>query len=150
MGCEASRERRSKAMEKFVLSLSDQQLVTGLAILIAGSTRPCAISGHHFDIIAALGWFSSTVHLSTLAVLRDYLMNNPIMRNWRVVGMVAMLVFLVLAQTMVLAKSESTVPAVCVFEHFSYKWNPFFFFSRARQCLGPYFGAPISSTVIRQ
>ena len=113
----ALKKRRSEALEKFILTLSDQQLVTGLAILIAGYTRPCTISQYHFNIIAALAWFSSTTHLATLAVLRDYLIGHPVVRTWRVVGMVIMLVILMIAQFVQFFGRDLGAPAKCVFSN---------------------------------
>lgn len=60
-----ARKRRQDALRRFVLALSDQQLVTGLAILIAGYIKRCSMSQYHFNIVKALAWFSSTIHLST-------------------------------------------------------------------------------------
>jgi hypothetical protein len=58
-----------KAFETFILTLSDQQLVTGLAILIAGFLK-CDISIYLFNNVWAFAWFSCTTHLATLTVLR--------------------------------------------------------------------------------
>ncbi len=79
-----ARERRSKGIEKLILALSDQQLVAGLAILIAAYIGRCSTTLYHFYIVVSFAWFSSTVHLSTLAVLRVYLINHPRVRDWRV------------------------------------------------------------------
>ena len=112
------RERRSRGLEKFVLALSDQQLVTGLAILIAGYTNRCTLSLFHFNIIASLAWFSSTTHLSTLAVLRVYLMDRPRVRDWRVVAMVSLLGLLVAAQFVQYSSHLETVVLQCALESF--------------------------------
>lgn len=76
-----TKELRSKGLERFILALRGQQLVTGLAVLIAGNTRLCTRSIYHFKIILALAWFSSTTHLSTVAVLRVYLTCHPKIRD---------------------------------------------------------------------
>ena len=113
------RARRSKGLERFVLALSDQQLVTGLAILIAGFTDRCSRSIYHFRIISALGWFSSTTHLSTLAVLRPYLIDRPRVRNWRVIAMVAILGLLVVSQAGAFSIQNSSLPVQCGFNSFA-------------------------------
>ena len=92
------RARNSKGLERFVLALSHQQLVKEIVILIAGFTDRCSRSTYHFRLISALGWFSSITHLSTLAVLRAYLIDHPRVRNWRVIVMVAILDLLVVSQ----------------------------------------------------
>ena len=49
-------------IEKVVLNLSDQQLLTGLSVLIAGFATHCSISAYHFEVVSDLAWFSSNVH----------------------------------------------------------------------------------------
>ena len=111
-----ARQRRSKGLEKFILALSDQQLVTGLAVLIAGFVSPYSMSMYHFNIIAALGWFSSTTHLSTLAVLRAYFIEHPRLRDWRVGAMLTVLALLAIAQVVTTASMlDNSVPFCCAF-----------------------------------
>ena len=117
-----ARERRARGLEKFILALSDQQLVTGLAVLIAGYIRPCFMSIYHFNIIAALGWFSSTTHLSTLAVLRVYLIEHPRLRNWRVVAMLFVLGLLIVAQVGIGTSTlDNCLPISCLFTDRSFR-----------------------------
>ncbi len=95
-------EKRSEALTKFILSLSDQQLVTGLAILIASLSNQCRVTLYEFRIVVSLAWFSSTTHQSTLRVLQHYLFANKVVRNWRILAMVClmiMLIFGLIAQT---------------------------------------------------
>ena len=113
------RARRSKGLERFVLALSDQQLVTGLAVLIAGYTDRCSRSFYHFQIIAVLGWFSSTTHLSTLAVLRAYLIDHPRIRDWRVTAMLAIFGLLVVSQAGTFSPQDGSLPIQCVFDSFA-------------------------------
>lgn len=89
-----TRAKRIEALSRFILSLSDQQLVTGLAILIAALANRCLISFYEFNIVISLAWFSSTTHLATLDVLQEYLVANPVIRNWRVLGMLSLMVML--------------------------------------------------------
>ena len=71
-------------IEKVVLSLNDQQLVTGIAILILGLIKHCSISVYHFTLISDLAWLSSSVNLTSLSMLRIYLQDRSQLRNWRV------------------------------------------------------------------
>lgn len=112
------RARRSKGLERFILALSDQQLVTGFAVLIAGYTNRCSRSLYHFDIIAALGWFSSTTHLSTLAILRAYLIDHPRVRDWRVVAMLGIFALLGVSQIGTFSTQDNSLPVQCIFESF--------------------------------
>ena len=84
-----SQHKQYEAIQHFVLTLSDQQIVTGLAIFIIGYSRHCTIFTYHFFIIVALGWFSSTTHLSTLTVLNDYFKNASTLRYTRLLGMLS-------------------------------------------------------------
>ena len=111
-----ARNRRSKGLERFILTLSDQQLVTGLAVLIAAYINLRTRSMYHYRIIVALAWFSSTTHLSTLAVLRVYFTDHPKIRNWRVVAMVAVLGLLVVAQFTSSLGADASIPSGCIFQ----------------------------------
>lgn len=110
-----TRKRRTQVLTSFILSLSDQQLVTGLAILITGYYQRCTISGYHFVLIANLAWFSSTTHLSTLAVLQEYLIRRPVLKTFRVVGMLCLLGLLFHAQLYVQWYVYPSLPVQCTF-----------------------------------
>ena len=78
-----------------VLMFSDQQLVTGLALLISGFVQlRCGISSYHWQTIIYLAWFSSLTHLTTLTVLRQYFRDNPAPRLWRAVLMLVLVTLL--------------------------------------------------------
>jgi hypothetical protein len=62
--------KTQKAFEQFILAFSDQQLVTGLAILISAHFKG-DITVYSFQVASALGWFSTTIHLATLVVLKQ-------------------------------------------------------------------------------
>jgi len=105
--------RRVKGLEKFVLAQSDLQLVTGIAILVAGFSNPCSTDMYHFEIVAALAWFSCCTHLVTLQLLKDYLRKHTIVRNLKVTVMLMLLVLLLVAQTLGYANVDLTYPAAC-------------------------------------
>jgi hypothetical protein len=117
----AKKERdnmKVESLQRFILALSDQQLVTGFAILTAGILKACTISWWEFQIVVNLAWFSSTTHLSTLVVLWEYLQDHPAVRNWRVGGMLAMLVLLffgVLTNISLVGDYQITAQMECVF-----------------------------------
>lgn len=85
-------------VQKLVLGLSDQQLLTGLAVLIASFWTHCSISVYHFALVNDLAWFSASVHVTTLSVLRRYLHANPLLRDWRV-ALMTILALLLIAST---------------------------------------------------
>ncbi|MCJ1388477.1 hypothetical protein MMC18_001324 [Xylographa bjoerkii] len=95
---EKAREVRSEALLRFILTFSDQQLVTGLAVLIASFAKRCSITGTNFQIATALAWFSSVTHLATLSVLRRYFVDRPRILYIRLIGMVAVLGLLLSAE----------------------------------------------------
>ncbi|KAI9877796.1 MAG: hypothetical protein M1830_002767 [Pleopsidium flavum] len=89
---------RSEALIRFVLTLSDQQLVTGLAVLIAAFAKHCTITGGDFLIATALAWFSSMTHLATLSLLRFHFLERPLVRLLRLFGMMSVLGMLLAAE----------------------------------------------------
>ncbi|KXH27840.1 hypothetical protein CSIM01_06759 [Colletotrichum simmondsii] len=114
------RQRRSKAFSQFILALSDQQLITGLAILIAVISGTGSLSQFEFSTAHSLAWFSSTTHLATLDILRQKLKSqNQWVFHVRVFGMVCFLVLLTYT-TAVIAdmdrnhKGKATAPAACL------------------------------------
>ena len=81
-----------------VLMFSDQQLVTGIALLISGYAQlRCGLSVYHWQMIVYLSWFSSLTHLTTLTVLRQYFRENPVPRLWRAILMLLMVTMLMIA-----------------------------------------------------
>jgi hypothetical protein len=88
-------DQRREALKKFVLTLSDQQLVTGIAILVACFANWCRTSVYELNMVVSLAWFSSATHLATLDVLQDYFQRNRVVRNWRMIGMVAIVLLLI-------------------------------------------------------
>jgi hypothetical protein len=90
-----SEDQRREALRQFVLTLSDQQLVTGIAILVAGFGNWCGMSFYELSMVVALAWFSSATHLATLDVLQDYFQRNRVVRNWRMTGMVTIVLLLI-------------------------------------------------------
>ncbi|PSN72381.1 hypothetical protein BS50DRAFT_583924 [Corynespora cassiicola Philippines] len=91
------RSQRQEAVTRFVLALSDQQLVTGFAMIIGIATNRCNLAIFEHQFAFALTWCSSTTHLATLDTLQDYFLLHRVLRNWRVLGMIALLGLLIYA-----------------------------------------------------
>lgn len=70
-------------LQDVVLTLSDQQLVTGIAILTAGFVLLSngSISVYHFSIVQDLAWLASNTHLLSILVIRDRLLSNSDLRS---------------------------------------------------------------------
>ncbi|KAF2219885.1 hypothetical protein BDZ85DRAFT_267764 [Elsinoe ampelina] len=80
-----------------VLVLSDQQLVTGVAILVAAFANLEDVSVFHYTFAVQLAWLSSNVHLSTMLFLRGYLRAHPRYLWFRISGMVVLFLMLMVA-----------------------------------------------------
>jgi hypothetical protein len=60
----------------FIKALGDQQLVTGLVIIVAGLATRCSISCYEFSIVTNLAYFSTLVHVLYLDVAREELQKS--------------------------------------------------------------------------
>ena len=77
-------QRVELTLRRAVLMFSDQQIVTGIALLASGySQLNRDITVYHWQILMYLAWFSSLTHLTTLTVLRQYFRENFAARFWR-------------------------------------------------------------------
>lgn len=90
--------RIHRVLRQTVLAFSDQQIVTGIAIMIAGfvGLHKGDISVYHYQIVLYLAWLSSSVHLSALTLLRPYLNAHPGVKAWRLTGMLVLFLMLVI------------------------------------------------------
>ncbi|MCJ1377939.1 hypothetical protein MMC17_001035 [Xylographa soralifera] len=112
-----AKELRSEGLLQFILTFSDQQLVTGLALLIATFAKRCTITGNDFQIATALAWFSSMTHLATLSVLRLYFLRRPRVRFLRLIGMLIVLGLLLAAEFIpAVGAFDVTLPIQCSFD----------------------------------
>lgn len=123
-------EAWKQAVSRFILALSDQQLVTGLAILVSGVARQRTLTAWEFYVVLSLAWFSTTSHLVTLDALRRYLKTHARVRDARVLGMLLVLILLiymfivtVVAQTSTLGRlGQHTFLIQCVFGQSDYSF----------------------------
>lgn len=108
--------QRKEALQKFILTLSDQQLVTGIAILVACFINWCKMSVYEFNIVVYLAFCSSSTHVATLDVLQVYFQRNQVVRNWRMIGMVAIVLLLMagLLLTGYYSNNDQSVPIPCL------------------------------------
>ncbi|THW87505.1 hypothetical protein D6C98_02777 [Aureobasidium pullulans] len=89
--------RIHEIIQHIVLLLSDQQIVTGIAIMAAGfvGLRGGQMSVYHYQIVLYLAWLSSSVHLSALTLLRPFLNKHQGLRAWRLLGMIVLFFMLI-------------------------------------------------------
>ena len=105
---------RVKALQRFILTLSDQQLVTGYAIIVAAFAQKCTIKSWDFNLSNILAWYSALTHIITLIVLREYLHENKRMLVWRVIAMSIMMILLIGLNVMAFYVSWSGFPMMPV------------------------------------
>ncbi|KAI1346946.1 hypothetical protein F5Y01DRAFT_307939 [Xylaria sp. FL0043] len=67
-------QKWSYVLYDMVVCLSDQQLVTGIALLVAALKllNDSTITVYHFSIAVDLAWFSANTHLLSLTVVRSF------------------------------------------------------------------------------
>ena len=72
-------------IERLIIALADQQLITGFAILITGwITYHKDIFGAHFTLVIYLSSLSSSSHLAAIITLRKYFGANPALALLRI------------------------------------------------------------------
>ena len=105
-----------------MLAFSDQQCITGIAILLSGysqlslkNTNP--ISVYNWQIAVDLAWFSSITHLTTLTCLRHYFRQRRALGVLRIACMAVNAVILAVSIGSTGWQIENEgVPALCLFD----------------------------------
>ncbi|KAG8526739.1 uncharacterized protein KY384_008168 [Bacidia gigantensis] len=114
-----SYEKEQKVLQQVILSLSDQQLLVGLGMAIAGALLHCQIPIYNFSFVDNLAWASFSVHMTTLLAIGDYLKRHPSLKNWRALLMTVQFCFLI-AFEFLQAHDDwgdyGCVPAQCAFD----------------------------------
>ena len=103
-----------------MLTFSDQQVVTGIAILISGYTQlRGGLAVYYWQLTVDLAWFSSVTHLTTLTCLRHYFQKRRGLKYLRLMCMavVAGMLSCAVASTGYLGDEDLTYdyPAWCLF-----------------------------------
>ncbi|RKF60796.1 hypothetical protein OnM2_047057 [Erysiphe neolycopersici] len=70
-------KKKSIVARRMLLSLSDQQIITGIALMILGLIHIRDLSYHHFFILWMFSLLSTVTHVSTILAL-----GNEIKRDW--------------------------------------------------------------------
>lgn len=119
-----------KALEGAVLTCSDTQAITGLAILLCGYIQVSKLSAYHWQVVVNLAWFSSLTHLTTLTFLRHRLRQQRDMAISRAIlmGIIIVLLAVSLGPAGFSAQKNkelldfhqiSAIPAICLFHESS-------------------------------
>ena len=77
-----------RLLDRLVLGLSDQQLVSGIAILLIAIITRCRIATYHFQLIMDLGTLSCATHFVSVVSLRTYFRKYLTAAITRIVAMV--------------------------------------------------------------
>lgn len=120
----ALKQRRSETLASFILAMSDQQLISGMAILIAIYAKTCEVSVYTFQVATALAWLSWTTHLATLVVLDRYFKTHRLALCVRMILLVVFFLLLQASLIIIFVKLAGSLPDLrfaCV-------------------CSGPFFG----------
>ena len=99
-------------LQSLVLSFSDQQLITGLSILIVAFNQHCTISTYHFGIVIDIACFSTITHLASLFSLRVFFQERVFLRWLRMSGMTAILI-MIIAGTIIRNQSQFSDALTC-------------------------------------
>jgi hypothetical protein len=84
----------SYALETAIVSFSDQQVITGISIIIGGIIQlGWGLDLYHWQTVANLAWFSAFTHIITLTVLRR---KDSFHKRFKIPRMIAMLILLVM------------------------------------------------------
>lgn len=119
---------KEELLHKVLISFSDQQLVTGFAMLVVGYAQVNTISEYHFDIVNSLTALAFIVHDCSSSVLRDHAASqHRVIRTWR--GSIVLLYMeLVLVTALPLVNQywlqSYGMPTVCVWASFRGNYNP--------------------------
>ncbi|PLB44836.1 hypothetical protein P170DRAFT_267913 [Aspergillus steynii IBT 23096] len=72
-----------QACSRGLIMLSDQQLVTGTAILVVSFAKHKSMTQYHFEIACTLAWMAYAVHDTIIVAALDHIRAHPEMRWWR-------------------------------------------------------------------
>ncbi|CZS86030.1 unnamed protein product [Fusarium graminearum] len=117
-----TRNERVTAYKAFLLSTSDQLLVSQVAILIAAFIIYGEITIYSVNVVVALGTLASTVHLGCFPFYLDRLVDNSVAKFVRVLAMVSgsgMLIFMLIAQLSYSWDMETHVYFACAVKDFN-------------------------------
>ena len=110
------------AIENIAILLSDQQLITGMAILVAIFIRHCTITQYHFYLASILAQVSFVTHFCAALLVRNTYLERPIMKYTRLFFIALTLVLLCVTQSVINYDSfmlEYGLPTQCVWDDHS-------------------------------
>ncbi|KAI9890677.1 MAG: hypothetical protein M1814_003746 [Vezdaea aestivalis] len=111
------RAQLTSACERITLALSDTQLVSGIAILVATwSQLDDGITIFHWSLAVQLAWFSSITHLGTLTILKEYFRRHRIQLSLRLTLMTVLVLLLMVSLVPEYLAADLRLPVRCWFQ----------------------------------
>lgn len=114
---ELSRRSEAKIIRKILLSLSDQQMVTGIGIQSVGLGKIQSMVPYHFFIIWMLSILSTATHLATLLALVNDFKRDWVLRWIRQffmgVNFILSCVYGIIILMSTMKKVDATLPVEC-------------------------------------
>ena len=90
-------QRWSEVNHRMTHIFSDQLIVTGIAVLVAGFANNATLSVYHFQIVTWQAWLASNSHQVTLTVLQHYLRSHATVLYFRAIAMTLIYIMLFVA-----------------------------------------------------
>lgn len=118
---------RSKLLFKVLLSFSDQQMVTGFALLTVGLVQIESITEYHFAIVSNLSILSFVVHDTTAVILQDDIVRHRMTRHWRgvvVIGSMLITIAIQLPDGHYYAMEDYGLPVKCIWTSMEGNYRP--------------------------
>ena len=107
-----------------MLAYSDQQCITGIAILLSGYSQILTMTVYDWQILVDLAWFSSITHLTTLTCLRHYFRQRRALSVLRIACMTVNAVILAVSIGSTGWQMWNVgIPAWCLFDTSWISWN---------------------------
>lgn len=122
-----SKPKTRKALQKSILLLSDQQLITGISIAVVGLARLCQITQYHFTTVQNLAVAAAVAHSMTFNTVKQYIEQNRFFRTWRAIGMLLFGALLMTVWTVTGSNDWLEVygmPALCGFQNLRQDFGP--------------------------
>lgn len=107
---------------------SDQQVITGAAIIIAGLSQHCTIVQYHFALVYFLGYMALSTHQMSAVIAHALLLESPCMRFWRglwILGMYALMIAAVCVFFSDDFLGEYGLLTQCAFDFGGLRWTGF-------------------------
>jgi hypothetical protein len=75
-------------VEKLLYTLSDQQLITGFALLAVLNRKACEISAYHYNLACTMLILSTVTHMNPLIVIHDYFYKGKAIAGYRIAAII--------------------------------------------------------------